>query len=144
MTNSLKISVCILLFLFMFWPFIVGAQSFYHWKAEAARRDWSPFQPEELIVSIFGEEEEKMAESTEYRIEINLPARRLFLYEYLSRGHPTGTVSRAPEFHPEKNNPNFGPNPKGPHYVGGPSFFRDKTKGMLIFKPRLIAKDLKT
>ncbi len=81
MTQLRKTSCSIALFLLVFWPFVAEAQGFYHWKAEAARREWWSFHPDELIVSIFGEEEEKTVESTEYRIEINVAARRLFLYQ---------------------------------------------------------------
>jgi murein L,D-transpeptidase YcbB/YkuD len=67
----------ILIFL-IFLPSTLFAEGFFQREAAQERRDWELFPPEEIISQFFAEE---LKESEEYRLEINIPARRLFLYE---------------------------------------------------------------
>jgi len=63
------------------WPLTAMASGFYEREADAVRQSWKPFLPEEVVVQAFGEMEPEPVASTEYRMVVNLPARRLFLYQ---------------------------------------------------------------
>ncbi|HSA59650.1 MAG TPA: L,D-transpeptidase [bacterium] len=66
----------------LFLPSIVSAESFYAREAKAERLSWMPFLPHEAIEAAFSDPTgEDVEENSDYRITINLPARRLFLYE---------------------------------------------------------------
>jgi murein L,D-transpeptidase YcbB/YkuD len=59
-------------------PSTAFAENFFAQRVEEARRNWELFDPAEFLETVFLEE---VPESEDFRIEINIPARRLFLFE---------------------------------------------------------------
>lgn len=67
------------------------AESYYDREVKEQRLSWLPVVPEEsmdtAMAAAFPQDEADVATTPDYRITINIPARRLFLYE---RGEPIG------------------------------------------------------
>jgi lipoprotein-anchoring transpeptidase ErfK/SrfK len=57
------------------------AEGFYARMAKTERLSWMPFLPGEIVEEAFSEDGEEVPSTADYRMTINLPARRLFLYE---------------------------------------------------------------
>ncbi len=77
----MKISVLWILCFFLM-PSAALAEGYYAREAKAERLAWMPFLPQEVVEAAFSEgAKNEVAESLDYRMTINLPARRLFLYE---------------------------------------------------------------
>src|SRR5262245_12469988 len=65
----------------IFLPSQAFAEGFYDREAKAERQNWWLFIPQEMVEKIFPVEDQEVTATPDYRMTINLPARRLFLYE---------------------------------------------------------------
>ncbi len=79
-------------------PSVAFGQSFFEREAESVRQSWQPFLPEAVLGAVFpdtGDDGMDVAEATDYRLEINLPARRLFLFhnDHVIRTYPVAVGS---------------------------------------------------
>lgn len=79
-----RLKARLLVLIFILFPSVGLAQGFFERQVENTRKEWRLFLPESTLDVAFPEQgnpEDNVAEATDYRMKINIPARRLFLYE---------------------------------------------------------------